>query len=279
MAKANWPTGLALAAIHVVALLALLPAFFSWNAVVAMCVLWYFTGGVGVGLCFHRILTHRSLVVPKYIEYPIAVIGALAMQGGPINWVSTHRAHHAHTDTADDPHDANRGLLWTHIEWLYRPNASIPQAAEQERYAPDLTGEAFYRRLEPLMIPLQILLGVLLFAAGGWSWVVWGVFVRLVMVYHVTWLVNSAAHRFGYRSYRTTDKSTNCWWVGLLTWGEGWHNNHHAFPFSARHGLRWFEFDITWITIKILAALRLAHEIKLPTVAMLQRRDLSPHRR
>jgi stearoyl-CoA desaturase (delta-9 desaturase) len=118
---------------------------------------------------------------------------------------------------------------------------------------------------------LTILLAAALFALGGWSWVVWGIFVRLALVYQFTWLVNSAAHTVGYRSFKTDDRSTNCWWVALLGWGEGWHNNHHAFPFSARHGLRWFELDTTWIAIRVLGALRLAREIRLPTPAMIAR--------
>lgn len=104
---------------------------------------------------------------------------------------------------------------------------------------------------------------------GGWSLLIWGGFVRLVFVYHITWLVNSATHKFGYRTYHTDDKATNCWWVGLLAWGEGWHNNHHAFPFSARHGLRWYEIDVTWLIIRCLQWLRLAKNIKLPTAMML----------
>jgi stearoyl-CoA desaturase (delta-9 desaturase) len=129
--------------------------------------------------------------------------------------------------------------------------------------------------LDRFALPLQIGLAALLYALGGWSWVVWGVFVRLVVVYHITWLVNSAAHRFGYRSYRTGDQSTNCWWVALLTWGEGWHNNHHAFPFSARHGLRWYEVDASWLLICVLRMLGLASDIKLPSEQMRGRRSLS----
>jgi stearoyl-CoA desaturase (delta-9 desaturase) len=127
------------------------------------------------------------------------------------------------------------------------------------------------RFLEAQSLWLQVALGIALFAVGGLPWLVWGVFVRLVAVYHITWLVNSASHRFGYRTYVTTDRSTNCWWVGLLAWGEGWHNNHHAFPFSARHGLRWYELDVTWLTVRLLAFFRLAAEVKLPTAAMLRR--------
>jgi len=274
-AKVNWPTGIALAVIHAVALLALLPQFFSWGALAAAAVLWYLTGALGICLSFHRILTHRSVVVPKWLEYGTAVLGTLAVQGGPIDWVSTHRKHHAFSDTDGDPHDANKGFWWSHVVWLFAPNKAIPRGEEEIRYAKELHADPFYRALEEMTVPLQIALGIALFLMGGWPFVIWGIFVRLVVVYHITWFVNSATHQYGYRNYRTDDLSTNNWWVAILAWGEGWHNNHHAFPFSARHGLRWFEVDFTWMTIKFLAWLKLAREIKVPTAAMLERRTLS----
>ena len=264
----NWPTWSGLALIHVAALAALLPGTFSWSAVAVAIAIYYLTGGIGISLGYHRLLTHRSLRVPRWLERFIALLGTLALQGGPIEWVSTHRIHHAHTDTEEDPHDAHRGLLWTHVDWLYRPNKNRPNPTEQQRYAKDLWDDPFYQFLGKFHVPLQIALGVALFLAGGWSWLIWGIFVRLSVLYHVTWFVNSAAHRFGYQTYQTGDKSTNCWWVGLLTWGEGWHNNHHAFPFSARHGMRWYEFDPTWVVIKVLRIFGLARDVKVPTPAM-----------
>jgi fatty-acid desaturase len=270
-AKPHWPVGIGLAFIHLGALAAFWPPFFHWSALAVFAVLWYATLAIGVSLCFHRMLTHKSLRVPKLLEYAMAVLGTLALEGGPIQWVATHRIHHAHTDREGDPHDARRGLFWSHFEWLYRPNEARPTAEERVRYAPDLVSQPFYRFLDAAHVPLQIALGVMLFALGGWSWLIWGVFVRLTVVYHITWFVNSAAHRFGYQSFRTGDRSTNCWWVALLTFGEGWHNNHHAFPFSARHGLKWYEVDLSWMTIRLLRLLRLAKDVKLPTPAMLER--------
>ena len=274
--KYSWPTGIALLAVHVLAVAAFFPYFFSWGGVAVALVLWWMTGACGVSLCFHRTLTHRSLAMPKAMEYFSALCGTLALQGGPIEWVATHRLHHAHADDEGDPHDAHRGLLWTHIDWLYKPNDARPGVEDQKRYAMDLYSQPYYRFLQNYQLWLQIALGLVLFAFGGLSWVVWGVFFRLAFVYHITWFVNSAAHRFGYRTYQTKDLSTNCWWVGLLTWGEGWHNNHHAFPFSARHGLRWFELDLTWLQIKFLRALHLVYDIKLPTPAMLERLAVRP---
>ncbi|MDQ2681083.1 MAG: fatty acid desaturase [Candidatus Eremiobacteraeota bacterium] len=269
--KPNWVTGTALVLIHIGALFAFYRGFFHWSALVAAVVIMYLTGMLGVTLCYHRTLTHRALRLRKPIEYFTAICGTLAFQGDPINWVATHRIHHAHADREGDPHGIDRGALWAHMDWLYLPNAAKPTLEEEKRFAPDLYASRFYRALKYLHVPLQIALAVVLFLIGGWSWVVWGVFVRLVLSYHTTWLVNSAAHMAGYRSFKTEDQSTNCWWVALLSWGEGWHNNHHAFPFSARHGLRWFEFDITWWLVKLLGFLHLADRIKVPSKAMEQR--------
>ncbi len=175
--------------------------------------------------------------------------------------VAVHRKHHAHADREGDPHSIHLGFKWAHVDSIYQHNVALPTEEEMRHYAPDLYAEPFYRALQWMSLPLQIALGLLLFALGGWPFVIWGIFVRLVLSYHSTWLVNSAAHMLGYRTFRTGDQSTNCWWVALISFGEGWHNNHHAFPFSARHGLRWFEIDMTWWHVKLLAFLRLADSI------------------
>jgi stearoyl-CoA desaturase (delta-9 desaturase) len=267
----GWVTGIGLAVVHLGALCVFIPGTFSWSAVAVMLVLYYITGAWGITLGFHRTLTHRSLRVHRALEPVLAVIGTLALQGGPIEWIATHRAHHAHTDAEGDPHDIHRGAWWSHMAWLYRRNDARLTRAEQERLAPDLAKSKFYQFLENTNALWTVALGVALFAIGGWPFVIWGIFVRIVITYHITWLVNSAAHMTGYQTFRTGDKSTNNWWVAILAWGEGWHNNHHAFPFSARHGLRWFEFDATWWTIKVLEWLKLARDVKLPTPQMLAR--------
>jgi sn-1 stearoyl-lipid 9-desaturase len=268
---ARYTTGLGLALIHVGALAAFIPALFRVSDLAVALILAYLTGALGVTLCYHRVLTHRSLRLRKPLEYLFALFGTLALQGDPIRWVAIHRKHHAYADHDDDPHNIHLGFRWAHVDWLYRHNVALPSQAEIERYAPDLHADPFYRALQHLALPLQLVLAIGLFLLGGWSWVVWGIFVRLVVCYHSTWFVNSAAHMLGYRSYRTTDRSTNCWWVAALTFGEGWHNNHHAFPFSARHGLRWFEVDMTWWHVKILQLLRLADRIKVPSELMRRR--------
>ncbi len=268
---ARYGTGAGLALIHIGALAAFVPALFRLSDLAVAAIIAYLTGALGITLCYHRVLTHRSLRLRKPLEYLFAVFGTLALQGDPIRWVAIHRKHHAHADQDDDPHNIHLGFRWAHVDWLYRQNLALPSDDEVARYAPDLYADPFYRALQHLGAPLQIALAVALFFLGGWSWVVWGVFVRLVFCYHSTWFVNSAAHMLGYRSYRTTDRSTNCWWVAALSFGEGWHNNHHAFPFSARHGLRWFEIDMTWWHVKALTFLRLADRVRLPTALMRQR--------
>jgi len=263
--RPNWVTGIALLAIHVGALLALSPMFFSWSALIVAIVICNLTGAFGITLCYHRALTHRALRMVRPLEIATAMLGALAFQGDPIDWVATHRAHHAHADHKGDPHSIREGLTWAHVTWLFRTNENMPTDAERKRYTPDLWDDPVYQALRYLYVPMQIALAVLLFALGGWSWVVWGIFARLVFTYHATWLVNSAAHAFGYRTYKTPDRSVNSWWVAMISWGEGWHNNHHAFPFSARHGLRWFEFDPTWLAIKLMAAMKLVDKVRVPT--------------
>jgi len=268
--KLNYPVAIALAVIHIGALGIFLPMFFSWSAVWVALGLYVLTG-MGVTLVFHRLLTHRSMVVPKWFEYVLTVIGTLSLQGGPIEWVAQHRAHHAHADADGDPHDTHHGMPWAHLEWLFRSNKDRVTQPEWQRWAPDLLKDPVHRAIEQYNVWMQVVLAVALFAIGGWSWVIWGVFARLAFTYHCTWLVNSASHAVGYRTYTTTDKSTNNWWVALLTFGEGWHNNHHAFPFSARHGLRWYEVDTTYYMIEFMKRIGLAKNLKLPTPEMMER--------
>ncbi len=268
-ARPNWPNGIGLLLIHLAALAAFVPAFFSWWAVITAAIIAYATGALGITLCYHRTLSHRSVRLRKPVEYATAILGTLAFQGDPISWVSTHRVHHANSDRRGDPHSTRLGFSWAHIEWLFKPNPNIPHdPVRYKKYCPDLWSEPFYRVLHHLHLPLQIALAGLLFAIGGWPFIVWGVFARLVFAYHSTWLVNSATHMFGYRTYKTSDRSTNSWWVALLSFGEGWHNNHHAFPYSARHGMAWYEIDLTWWTIRLLWLLRLADKVRVPSQAL-----------
>jgi fatty-acid desaturase len=183
----NILTGAVLVLIHAGALAALWPAFFHWPALVAMAVLMYVTGGIGISLSYHRTLTHRSMRLWKPLEYATALCGALALQGSPIDWVATHRKHHAHSDKDGDPHDANEGFRWSHFLWMVMPNRSMLSAEERRRYAVDLIDDPYYRFLDRFYLPLTGVLALLLFAVGGWPFVIWGIFVRLVLVYQITW--------------------------------------------------------------------------------------------
>jgi stearoyl-CoA desaturase (delta-9 desaturase) len=255
----DWPTFIYIASIHLVALLAFFPQFFSWSAVGVALIMHWVTGGLGVTLGFHRLLTHRSLEVPKWLEYFLVFCGVLSAQGSVIDWVGLHRIHHKHSDNDPDPHDSNQGFLWSHIGWMLH---DIPADPEIPKYTQDINSDRVYQFFSNYFILIQVAFGLFLYALGGWSFVIWGVFVRLAVVFHCTWFVNSATHKFGYRTFESNDQSRNCWWVALLTYGEGWHNNHHAYQYSARHGLQWWELDITWMTIRFLEILGLAKNVK-----------------
>ncbi len=262
--RLDWTMIIALAIFHIGAICAFLPGLFSWQGVGVALLLHWITGGLGITLGWHRLLSHRSFQTPKWLEYFLAFCGTLALQGGIIWWVGLHRHHHLHSDQDVDHHDSKKGFLWSHIRWMC---FEIPAESDIPRFTKDIADDPFYQFLNNYFFPLQVVLGLFLYAIGGWSFVFWGVFVRLVVVYHCTWLVNSATHKFGYRNFETTDLSTNCWWVALTTYGEGWHNNHHAYQYSARHGMKWWEIDITWMTIQVLQFLGLATKVKLVEAA------------
>lgn len=269
--KWDWSVVIGIVAMHIGAVIA--PFYFSWSGLVLALFLWWVTGGLGITLCFHRLLTHRSFKTKKWFEYFLTICGCLAWQGGPAQWVGVHRLHHKHSDEDLDPHSPNHGFTWAHMTWcMHRePDGRDPEAA-----AKDLHRDAGHVFLNKFFWVPQVALAIILIVAGevagsyglagasGLSWFLWGVCLRTVFVYHVTWFVNSASHTWGYRNYDTKDRSTNLWWVGLLGFGEGWHNNHHAHQRSAAHGLRWFEFDITYLTIKFLNKIGLAWDLVLP---------------
>jgi sn-1 stearoyl-lipid 9-desaturase len=259
--KLDWVIVIYMAILHLGALAAFLPGTFSWQAVGVALFLHWVTGGLGITLAFHRLVTHRSFQTPKWLEYFLVFCGTLSCQGGPIDWIGMHRLHHVHSDQVNDPHDSTKGFWWSHMGWMLY---DAPIRAEVPRFTKDIANDPFYRFMQSYFVPLQVVLALVLYLIGGVPFVVWGIFVRIVAVFHCTWLVNSATHMFGYRTYEDSgDRSTNCWWVALLTYGEGWHNNHHAYQHSARHGMKWWEIDMTWMTIQLLQALGLATKVKL----------------
>jgi len=259
----DWGVVFFFGAIHVLTL-ALAPLFFSWSALGVMLLLHWLFGSIGICLGYHRLLSHRSLQVPRWLEFGLATIGAMAAQGGPIFWVGGHRKHHAFTeDPRRDPYSAKRGFWWSHIVWILKPQDESFVYEKYAKFAPDLAKQAYYRWLDRYFILLQVPLAIALYFLGGWPFVVYGVFVRTVLLWHSTWFVNSATHCWGYRNFDADDNARNLWWVSLLTYGEGWHNNHHTFPRSAQTGWHWWEIDVTWQVIRLLERLGLATKVKM----------------
>ena len=259
--KINWSMTYMLAGIHVGAIAALF--MFSWKALAVAVFLWWVSGSLGIGMSYHRLLTHRGYKTPKWLEYFLTVCGTLALEGGPISWVATHRIHHAFTEKDGDPHSPRDGFFWSHMGWIIRGEGMHNKTIGLRRYAPDLTKDKFYVWLTHWHWVPQAILAVILYALGGWSFVTWGIFARVVFSWHATWFVNSAAHVWGSRRFDTKDTSRNLWWVALISHGEGWHNNHHAYPSAARHGIRWYEIDLNWYGIRTLQLLGLAKDIRL----------------
>jgi fatty-acid desaturase len=278
-----WPYAGTLVVWHLLALLAIFPWFFSLTGVVLAVLGIYVFGGLGIGLCFHRLLTHRGLSLPKWLEYGFAVVGVCAMQDTPARWVAVHRRHHEQADMRDDPHSPLVNFLWGHVGWMLAVNRDLTRLGIYDRYSKDILRDPFYRRLERTGLYPTIVIAswAVFFLAGfvvgmlsgygaaeavrfGASLLIWGVFVRAVLVWQLAWLVNSATHLWGYRSYDTNDNSRNNWLVALLTGGEGWHNNHHAVPRSACHGHRKWEIDTIFVFIRVLEKTGLAWNVLRP---------------
>lgn len=261
-AKANkiqWFTIWAVTIFHLLAIWALFN--FSWTNLMVAAVMWWVAGSLGIGLGYHRLLTHRGFKTPKWFEHFLTLCGTFALQAGAISWVTTHRIHHAFTDTDKDPHSPRQGTYWSHIGWIFRGSAQEHDEATHKRYSPDLVKDKVHLALDKYYSVPTIILGIILFAVGGWSMVLWGVFFRTVWGWHSTWLVNSATHLWGTRRFETRDDSRNNLLIAMLTWGEGWHNNHHAFPRSSRHGLTWKEIDINWIQLRLFEKVGLATDV------------------
>lgn len=268
----NWGISFFIVLCHIFAVVALFN--FTWPALISMFVLYFVSGCLGIGLGYHRLLTHRGFKVSKPVEYFLAICGTLAMQGGPIFWVGLHRIHHARSDREGDPHSPRDGFFWSHVGWvLFGDNwRDDEQRTNRFNYAPDLAKQPFYVWLTKYHFVPQIVVTVALLAMGGWSMVLWGIFVRTTLTWHVTWFVNSATHVWGYQRFKSGDGSRNNWWVALLSFGEGWHNNHHAHAASARHGLTWYEFDLNWIVIRTLELLGVAKDVRTINLATAPRK-------
>ncbi len=226
----------------------------DWLDITLMLV-FYVLSGLGVTVGFHRMLTHKSFETSPFLKAVFLAMGCLSIEGSPTEWASTHIQHHAHSDQEDDPHSPLEGLWHAHMGWLISHKNNI------EVYGTWL-------KRDPLVVWMTKYwlvfagLGLLIpFLIAGWSGLLWGGLVRIFLTHHITWSVNSICHTFGARDYQTRDASRNNFIVGLLAFGEGWHNNHHAFPRSAFHGLRWWQIDISAYLIRALEALGLVWNV------------------
>jgi fatty-acid desaturase len=268
---------------HLLALLACAPWLFSWSGLAWAVAGLYLFGTIGINIGFHRLLTHRGFACPLWLEKGLTLVGACCWQGTPMNWVAIHRMHHQYSDKPEDPHSPLASFFWSHMGWFMIYDPAVWNIETYSRYTRDLIGSRFYKWLERPRVwrLLHLTQWAVFLTAGfvvGWlttgnwldgvqmglSWLVWGVFVRTVAVWHITWSVNSFTHVWGYTNFDTGDGSRNNWLVGLVSNGEGWHNNHHAEPRCASHGRRWFELDVSYLTIRCLAGLGLAWDVVKP---------------
>jgi sn-1 stearoyl-lipid 9-desaturase len=263
----NWATTFFMSAFHVGAVAALF--FLTWKALLVSAFLWWVSGSLGIGMGYHRLLTHRGYKTPKFVEYFLTMCATLALEGGPIFWVATHRIHHQFSDQEGDPHSPLDGKWWSHMGWILVGKSMHHDTKTLARYVPDLARDRFHVWITKYHYVPIVLLGALLFALGGLPFLMCGMFLRTVLGLHFTWLVNSATHMWGSRRFKTRDLSTNNWWVALLSFGEGWHNNHHAHPTSSRHGLTWYEIDFNWYGIRTLQFLGLARQVQVSKLSEL----------
>lgn len=246
-------------AVHVGALAA--PFFFSWQAVAVAVLLHWLTCSIGICMTYHRCLSHKSLKLKGPAKFFGLFSAIIAGEGGPIRWSATHRVHHGHSDQEGDPHSPLESPWWAHLYWMLMKNPKRKDDLLFKYYGPDLQKDKtlmFFEKTFPFWLWGT---GLVMLYFGGWSMVLWGMCVRLTLAYHSTWFVNSATHLWGYRNYETTDQSRNLWWVAIMAYGEGWHNNHHAHPHTARAGHKWWELDPTWWAIALLRSIGLATEV------------------
>jgi fatty-acid desaturase len=280
----RWDYALPIVAIHLLALLAIVPWLFSWTGVIVMLLGVTVFGQLGVPICYHRLLTHRSFRVSKWLERSFVTMALCCAQDSPARWVVWHRRHHQHSDERDDPHSPLVAFFWSHIGWLLFDNSATMRAAAYDKYARDILDDPYYLYLEKHRSAaswIYLVHAVLFFLVAtlvsravttqwadglqfGLSLLIWGVIVRTVYVWHITWAVNSLSHLFGYRNYETSDHSRNNWFVALITGGEGWHNNHHHDPTSASVQHHWYEFDMNYWIIKAMECVGLATHVVSP---------------
>ena len=284
----NWRYASAVGSYHLLALLALLPWFFSRTGVALAMIGVFVFGSGGINLCYHRLLSHRSFSCPLWLEHTLAMFAVCCVQDTPARWVATHRMHHHRADDQADPHSPLVNLFWSYIGWLFLENTDLCRGVAYDRYARDIVRDKFYRWIERAVVWITLGQSLVYFAFGflvelllggtlseaaqfGASIWLWGVVIRTILVWHITWCGNSFPHLFGYRNYETDDNSRNNMLVAIITNGEGWHNNHHADPSSASNQHRWWEFDLTYLFLRLLVLLGFAWDVQLPKTLAAQR--------
>jgi fatty-acid desaturase len=280
----NWRNAGFLLAVHAAAIFAIFPWFFSWTGVLLCIISYYVVGMMGLNVGYHRLFTHRSFSCSRWVECTLAILGCCCGQDSPTYWVAVHRRHHHHSDDELDPHSPRRGFFWGHVGWLLVERDDLKRGPLMDRYAKDLRRDPFQAWLvkHDNWALIMFASWALLFIGGfgvaaltgssianaaqfGLSLVIWGAVLRTVILWHVTWAVNSVTHLWGYRNYETDEDSRNNLIAGFICHGEGWHNNHHADPRSARHGHKWWEFDPSWVAIRLITGLGLAKNPRLPS--------------
>ena len=246
--------------LHVAAVVTPFLVPITWTAA-GLCVLFYVVRMFGITGVYHRYFAHRTYKTSRWFQFVLAWIGCSAMQKGPLWWAGHHRHHHKHSDTEDDPHSPIvKTVWWAHVGWVVSGRfEKAPELKDFDKYPELWLMDKVFSWVPGLA------LAVLCFLIAGWSGVVWGFLVGTVLLYHATFLVNSACHLFGTRRYNTTDQSKNCWWAAILTMGEGWHNNHHHYQSCARQGFKWWELDMSYYIIRMLGAVGLVWDIREPT--------------
>jgi fatty-acid desaturase len=278
-----WRYAVPIVTLHLLSLAVFIPWLFSWTGVVLLVVGIYLYGGLGINIAYHRLLTHRSFKCPLWLERFFVLVAVCCMEDAPGSWVATHRLHHNDADDTPDPHSPLVNFFWSHVGWLLVENLEVRSFTAYERFARDVLRDPFYMRLQRTLLVIWIYMAhaAVYYLAGfiaGWamegsllagvqfglSLLVWGVIVRTVCVWHISWSVNSLAHLYGYRSYETGENSRNNWFVAFLTSGEGWHNNHHIDPASASNAHRWWELDGMWLVIRALEIVGLASDVIRP---------------
>ena len=278
----NWRYAGAVGGCHLLAFLAFSPWFFSWTGLALAWLGIFIFGGLGINLCYHRLLSHRSFQCPLWLEHTLACLAVCCFEDAPARWVAIHRMHHHRADQRPDPHSPLVSLFWSYMGWLFIENTDLNRVIAYDRYARDIIRDRFYAWLERAFVWVVLASWLGYFAVGflaslalmgtpreavqfGASIWLWGAIVRTILVWHITWCGNSFPHLFGYRNYETKDNSRNNIIVAIITSGEGWHNNHHAEPGSASNQHHWWELDMTYMALKIFVLLGLASNVQLPT--------------